>query len=290
MRFEFHHGFQCWSLRRYADVQAALRDPRRFAMSLTPDFDEAAHTRVLRQAMEAVDIAPWRQALESIPVAADARELVRGFAEPWAHEAAMRLVGVSRQPDRLLELARAAYAAGASPMDPALREPADLAARELAAVLPAALGPLTVQAFIATSQTLAAFLSNAIVTMLGSSADFELEDLFRIAGPAQAQFRYAAVDSGEVPRGSRVALLLAEANRDREAAGKAHLAFGGGPHACVGAALMRAAAPVALRRFRENYRTAKIESLVWPDGALAILSPLEIRIRELASGELRFQD
>jgi len=59
-----------------------------------------------------------------------------------------------------------------------------------------------------------------------------------------------AVDGVEIPRGSRVALVLAAANRDprrwpepeRFDVGRAdsgHLAFGGGIHFCLGAPLAR---------------------------------------------------
>jgi hypothetical protein len=315
MRFEFHSGLQCWTLRRYADVQAALRDSSQFAASLAPGFDEAGHTRTLRLAMDAflqIRFPRWMDALENTPeLPRPITDLVSQWIEPWSHLAALQLVGLTLSHDRegrLLQLARKAFAAGALPQAPATSETSQ-DTEELQYRLPGVLGPLTVQAFVATSQTLTAFLANALAALQDQQVEYPhtakaLEELLRLAGPAILQFRYLTKPLQDLAPGTRVALLLREANRDPDlfpapdrlhfnrTPAAAHLAFGHGAHACVGAALMRAAAPVALRHLTEILRGSKVEAIEWPpeNELRAILSPTAIRIHELPTAKLRFED
>ena len=305
MRFEYHSGFQCWTLRRYVDVQAALKDPQRFAVSLAKGLDESGHTRTLRMAMDAflqTHFARWVEHLHEIPQPPTPEELVSQWIAPWCHAAALQLVTVPvDRGDRLRDLARKAFEAGAF----LNASSADAESLELDSQLPSALGPLTVQAFVATSQTLAAFLANAAAALfeqniLYSHTPRAFEELLRFAGPSQAQFRYLTEPVGDLSKGTRIALLVAEANRDPdqyldpdrldfERQDGGHLAFGYGSHACVGAALIRAAAPVALRRLTELQSTQELVSIEWPEEARAIGSPRSIRIRELASSKLRYR-
>lgn len=299
MRFEYDSALGCWSLRRYADVQAALKDWRTFAFAQSASIDETAHTRTLRTAMDSFAHARWLQTLQEIPAFGTASELVSEWIEPWCHAAALQLVQHSQDPDgKLRRLARKAFAAGAF-VDAPMAENESI---ELHALLPDTLGPVTVQAFVAVSQTLAAFLANALAALLENGAEYPhtpraLEELLRFAGPSQAVFRYLSEPCASLPRGTRIALRLAEANRDpdlfpdphrldfeRNAAG--HLAFGYGLHACVGAVLIRAAAPVALRHLTKIQGVTSIE---WPQSPRSIRSPLAIRIRELGPRELRYK-
>jgi cytochrome P450 len=91
-----------------------------------------------------------------------------------------------------------------------------------------------------------------------------IEEMLRIASPTHTLPRRAACDieleHGRIPAGSRVHLLWASANLDerefpdperfdiRRNAGR-HLAFGHGPHFCLGAALARLEARVAFEEF-----------------------------------------
>ncbi len=209
-------------------------------------------------------------------------------AEPWSHAAALRLVDVLHPPDpALLELARAVFRAGADPMDADAKAAGDAAGVELARRLPQKLGPLTVQAFVAVSQTLQAFLGAAWVALYEYPSqmdlwqDAALEELFRFAGPAKAQFRYATESiDGVVAKGSRVALLIGEANRDPEQFGadagvlnlrrnaSGHLAFGYGPHACLGAHLARMAALVAMPQFLQRCSGLRLMRVEWRGSAI----------------------
>jgi cytochrome P450 len=289
LSFRFDPVFGCWALYRYAEVQAAFRDPR-FAISPTP-VDEAAHTWTLRNAanqlLTADRIASWRRSLADLPFE-PGEDLVSSVAEPWSHAAALRLVDVLHPPDpALLELARAVFRGGADPLDAEAKAVADAAGVELSRRLPQTLGPLTVQAFVAVSQTLQAFLGAAWVSLYEHPSqmalwqDAALEELFRFAGPAKAQFRYAAESiDGVVAKGSRVALLIGEANRDPDPFGEdagvlnlrrnasGHLAFGLGPHACLGAQLTRIAALVAMPRFLERCGAMRVDRVEWRGSAI----------------------
>ncbi len=304
MDLRFDTSLQCWTLHRYSDVHAAFRDSR-FAISPAP-FDEASHTWALRNAMNALTperIAEWKLEIEALPFEYGG-DLVRDLAEPWSHAAALRLVGLRQDPG-LLTLTRAAFAAGADPFDDALKARGDAANVELSRVLPDALGPVTVQAFVAVSQTLSAFLAGAWLALLQRPAQLTLlrsgeapltraiEELLRFAGPSQVQFRYAGASiEGKASEGSRIALLTGEANRDPDQFGadadvlnlernaSGHLAFGFGMHACIGAALMRTAASVAISRFVECSGDLRLADAKWPEPArrFAIRAPLSIHV------------
>jgi hypothetical protein len=301
----FDLELQCWSLRTYLDVSTALRDSQRFAISGTP-VDEVSHTRVLRNAMEAVSperIAAWKQDLGS-PLERGF-DLVQEVIEPWCHRAALRLLGMLPQDsDRLLMLARDAFEGGADPFDPVKEHHAIAAGTELARLLPMTLGPLTVQAFVAVSQSLNAFLACSWIALLQNPAQMQLartipvsrviEELLRYAGPSQIQFRYAAESIGPMAQGSRIALRIADANRDplqfspdpdkldltRNASG--HLAFGFGLHACVGASLIRTAASVAIPAFVAENAGATLGQVEWPShhARAAIHRPVRITLKD----------
>jgi cytochrome P450 len=101
-----------------------------------------------------------------------------------------------------------------------------------------------------------------------------VEEILRLESPVQLSARVARKDidvAGTlIERGEMVVLYLAGANRDpavfedphrfdieRSNAGK-HLAFSGGRHFCLGAALARAEGEVGLRAFFDRYPDARL--------------------------------
>jgi cytochrome P450 len=106
------------------------------------------------------------------------------------------------------------------------------------------------------------------------------------------QFRYLTVAVGDVTAGAKVGLSIGAANRDPEVFGdnagdlrlgrpnaSSHLAFGSGPHACVGAALVRIAAPVAIARFTGAAEGVRLLEANWPSRAgAAITGPQSIHV------------
>ena len=78
------------------------------------------------------------------------------------------------------------------------------------------------------------------------------------------------IEGVAIPAGSKVAFGLASANRDERTydapeafrldrpSARDHLAFGGGPHVCPGAALARLEGRVALDVFLERVKTVRV--------------------------------
>ena len=101
-----------------------------------------------------------------------------------------------------------------------------------------------------------------------------VEEILRLESPVQLTVRVALRDTEvagtRTPRGSAVVICLAAANRDpavftdpntfdvrRENAGR-HLAFSGGRHFCLGAALARLEGEAGLRRFFTHFPDARL--------------------------------
>jgi cytochrome P450 len=102
-----------------------------------------------------------------------------------------------------------------------------------------------------------------------------VEELLRYDSPAQIASRIArndlALDHNSVRKGEQVLIVLGAANRDPARyphpdeleltrTGSPHLAFGGGPHFCVGAGLARLEAQETLARIAQCQWLAKADS------------------------------
>jgi cytochrome P450 len=155
---------------------------------------------------------------------------------------------------------------------------------------------LKVQAFAALCHTLPAFLGNSWLALLNHPMEMAaleanpeilpeaIEELLRFAGPSTAVFR----NYGD---GVRVTLRLADANRDpevfagpnqlkfdrRRAAG--HVAFGAGPHACAGAALIRLAAQPPILEFARRFTQRTVEFHAEVDEGLTLRSLSRLSMR-----------
>lgn len=106
-----------------------------------------------------------------------------------------------------------------------------------------------------------------------------LEETLRLESPFRAHHRHVAADTSlagvDLPAGSHLLLLWGSANRDPAAfddadqlrwdrpSPRAHLAFGHGVHFCVGAALARLEARIALRTLLDNTEWFRATDAQW---------------------------
>ena len=312
----FDDAMEAWVLTRYADVLAALREPRLTAGGARggTELDRAAHLRFRARASAAASgmLAEWLERLG--PLARDMAsalpgdrtvDLVGELAQPWSAQIARCLACPGGDPDRLAALSGDIFAAAANPRDTALQARAEQATLELAGAFSGELAAFHVQAFVALSQTLPCFLANAWLALLDDPERAEMlraepelmpqaiEELLRHSGPSRAQFRRAAegveLGGATIAKGDRVALMLAAANRDPEQFPEParldfrrgpprHLAFGEGRQACIGASLVRAASESATAAFIENFAGARVEQPVEWRGGFAICAPASLLV------------
>jgi cytochrome P450 len=274
------------------DILAALHDSR-----LSP-----VGTKMMQFGLSASQLAQWQSKIEpfahsqvmALPEDRPA-DLVSEFAEPWSATVALVVTGARTDDrERLVELARLVSAAAAAPDDPDLKSASVAANAELERSIPATSIPMPGAAFVALSQTLPAFLASAWLALLRHPNEVAklyanptlmpaaIEELLRYAGLARRIIRIAqtSIELGgaQIAAGQKVALMLRSANRDpqqfpepnrldlmRRTAG--HLAFGMGPHSCVGASLIRMVCAVATIAFVQRFHAASVcEPVQWRGG------------------------
>jgi cytochrome P450 len=247
----FDAARQARVLSRYADVTAALHDPR---LEPLPDGRGSVESHFRATIRERPD---WQSelALLADQIASGlphnrAIDVLKEFAEPWCATLACRVAG------------------GAGQTTPAFVA--------LAHTLPAFLA----KAWLALLRHPKEF------SRLRDNPDLlpmAVEELFRYAGLASSMFRVATADgdlgAAKVVKGQRVVLMLNSANRDpaqfpdpnrldvtRRAAG--HVSFGAGAHSCVAASLIRMAVATATSAFIRYFPTARVQEPVsWRGGA-----------------------
>ena len=292
---------QLWTLSRYADVLAALREPR-----LTPQNEDGALLPARSEILNALSpatLANWRTQLEPLEFNLIDRlprdrtvDIVQEFARPWSLELAVMVTGADpADAKRLGDLARHVSVATADPSNPVLRSEAAASNRELENYFQNSRIPMSGPAFVALSQTLPCFLANAWLALIRHPAELvrlradtdlmprAIEELLRYAGLARSIKRRATasatVGNVAVAKGAGVILMLASANRDpeqfshpdrlditRPPAGQ--IALGAGPHSCVGASLIRMAAAVATGAFVSRFVAAQEDTSVeWRGGS-----------------------
>jgi cytochrome P450 len=292
----FDEATGAWMVSRYSEVSAALRDPRLQAGVADPDW----HARYRQEAMTLFGAASrWHADIEEAARSVAPRhgkiDVVTDVVKPWAMKVACIVTGLPG--DRAAELrplTAAIFASAAEPFDQALKVKSDDATRMLAAHFSGEFASLFVQAFVALSESLAAFVVNAWYTLVRHDTDLvNIEELLRYASPSKAQMRRAIalvrVDDADIPAGASVMLNLASANRDPAAfiepgvydpqrSGPKHLAFGSGPHSCLGANLIRAAASVGLSVFFSGPRASVAAFEVAPGVALRSMRSLVLEL------------
>jgi pimeloyl-[acyl-carrier protein] synthase len=120
-----------------------------------------------------------------------------------------------------------------------------------------------------------------------------IEELLRLGSPVSFLIRRAnaavAIGTTSIDRSDIVIPCIGQANRDpavfkdpdqfdpsRDRT--AHLAFGAGPHACLGAAIARAETLAAVSALASRYRTLTLESVEWGSNAI-MHGPTSLRVR-----------
>lgn len=234
-----------WVLSRYADVIAALREPRlRPRNTERSDSleapDETEQLRVRKEASEAFSasrVSEWEARIHPLAQSLAGRlatqsqvDLVSEFAQPWSLEVAAIVTEISASHrERLADLAREVSAATADPRNTALQTAAAPASAELEKSFQGGI-PMAGPAFVALSQTLPSLLANAWLALLRHPSEFArlrdepgllpkaIEELLRYAGLARKVSRLAVADlelgAIRITKGERVILMLASANRD----------------------------------------------------------------------------
>jgi cytochrome P450 len=312
----FDSATEAWVLSRYADVMAALREPRLSASGAWGGaaFDRAGHMRFRAEATAAAaemlgetlpSLEPLAREMAGALPGDRIVDLVSELAQPWADAVADQMLRPKGDPNRLAVLASGIFAAAAEPDGEELQTRGAQATVELAGAFSGPLAAFHLQAFVALTQTLPCFLANAWLALLEDPGSAEMlrlepglmpqaiEELLRHSGPSRAQFRRAEEDvrlgGASIRKGDRVVLKLAAANRDPEQfpdplrldfgrGSPRHLAFGAGWHACIGAAIVRAAAAAATAGFLDHFSGARLEAPVEWRGGFAIGGPASLRV------------
>ena len=262
------------------------------------------------------ELLPQAESLaETLPVSAVTDEpvdLLEAYARPLCLTLAAMVTEISRDvAQKLCERARRVSAASAEPYDPGLRPVSELAEEELRGCFPSGPESLRASGFVALSQTMPCLLGNAWYALIQHPEEWGLlhrepalldqgvEELLRYAGLVRILGRAATADvhlNGVVIRqGDRVILRIIAGNHDPERFSQqngidctrrdaGHLTLGAGPHACVGASLIRMAATTItgplLRRFALATPSAPVE---WQGGS-GFRSPRALWVRLTGNG------
>jgi cytochrome P450 len=235
-----------WVLTRYADVTAAMREPKLWGVNgkrqIQPDArDEAGRLTqraAMLEALSASHIEQWRPALETCTASAlealpaDREvDLFSEFALPWGLSLGMLVTGADpAAADKLSALSTRVFAATGEGADPVLRADAAAATAELERILEGGRIPMGEPAFVALSQTLPRLLSSAWLALARHPAEYArlrehpelmpgaIEELLRYAGIVRRVFRRATADvelgGVRIPEGGLAVLMLTSANRD----------------------------------------------------------------------------
>lgn len=256
----------------------------------------------------------WREQLESkvenliraLP-ADEPIDLLRHYAAPACLFLAETVTSIPHQEAlSLLPAAKISSASAAEPHDAELGAAAKAAEKELAKHFQSAPQPLAESTFVALSQTLTCILGNAWFALLKHPdqwsllhqqprlMDLAMEELLRYAGLVRTLGRYATADFhvGEtlIRGGDRMILRVMSGNRDPnyypdpnrldvERISKGNFSLGAGPHACLGASLIRMAMVTTTRPLVQRFGSADlIEETQWKGGS-GFRSPSSLRVR-----------
>jgi cytochrome P450 len=279
--------------------------------------DEARLARLRAETLETLSptqLRAWQDALapeldrrlRALPDDAPV-DLLAAYATPVCLALAAIVTGISTQTaEALSDAAQRVSERAADPYNDSLRAPAKAAEAALQGHFHAANEIMRDSTFVALSLTLPRLLANAWFALLQFPAQWRLvhrqpelteravEETLRYAGLTRILGRAATADldiSGcPIRPGERMVLRLVAANRDpakftspnevdvlRGAPG--HLALGAGPHACVGASLIRMASVALTRPLLQRFGSATLAQPVDWNGGAGFRSPSQLWVR-----------
>jgi cytochrome P450 len=278
----------------------------------TRDALSPAQLRVWRRALSSAARTQMKALLPDRPV-----DLLEAYARPLCLALAAVVTNTDpRQAERLRGLAEPISAAAAEPFDASLKVNAKVVNAKIRGCFPSGPEPLRDSGFIALAHTLPCLLANAWLALLESprqwtilhreprAVEQALEELLRYSGLPRILFRCAS-DHTEfrgvrIRKGERLVLDVFAANRDPENFVHPHrldvkrrrirqLAFGAGPHACVGAGLIRMAAATITRPLLARFSAAKLfEPVEWKGGSgFRFPSSLRVTLAEPVNRRIR---
>jgi cytochrome P450 len=268
--------------------------------------DEAANLRMreeAREALSSVQLREWRDRLTPMVKeqvdglrAGQTVDLLAAYAQPTCLALAVMVTGAdAKSAEHLRMLGESVSASAAEPFDEELRCRAAAANAELRGCFHSGPESLRDSGFVALSLTMPSLLGNAWYALLQHPESWRLlheqpelteqaiEEMLRYAGIVRILFRRATEDvdvgGAAIRKGDRIVLRIFAANRDPERfsdpgcfdvmrRGLGQLTLGAGPHACVGANLIRMAAVTITRPLVERFAWAKlVDPVEWKGGS-----------------------
>jgi cytochrome P450 len=285
--------------------------------------DDGPRLRMRAETLDALSPQQLRDwSAELSPIAHDhvctlpidrAVDLVTEFAQPLCLRLAVMVTGVD--PDDAEELRRIAQPvseAAAEPYDPVMSAQAAKANLLLRGYFRVGPEPLRDSGFVALSHTVPCLLANCWFALLQHPESWRrlhcapdlmgqaVEEMLRYAGLTRTLFRRATEDVDinglRIPAEDRLVLRILAANRDPErfpqpdqfdlaCPQSGQLSLGAGPHACVGASLIRMAMIAITRPLLERFSSAHLAGAVEWKGGSSFRSPAALHV--LLEEELR---
>jgi len=281
-----------------------------------PEVDEAARLRMRAETREALSPAAlrfWRRRMLHDARARVAQfecgqpiDLIKDYAEPVC--LALAILATRPDPARgryLAALAAHVSLAAADPLDEHLKAQSRRATEELRPFFTT--GPETMRdsGFVALSRTMVSLLGNAWFVLARHPLEWQrlhrrpalvargVEELQRFAGLTRLLFRRAIADTTlnglSIRRGDRVILSLLAANRDPARYPDphefsvmrpriSHVSLGAGPHACVGAPLIRMATIATTLALVERFSSARVITPIEWQGGVGFVSPVSLPV------------
>jgi cytochrome P450 len=256
-----------------------------------------------RDALSPAQLRVWRRGLSSAArslagsLAIDAPvDLNDTYARPLCLMLAATVTNIGpHQAERLRNKAEPISASAAEPFDASLKASARAVNQAIRECFRSGPEPLRDSGFVALAHTLPCLLANAWLALLACPQQWTtlhreprgveraIEELLRCSGLPRILFRRASNDvefnGVRIRKGERIVLQVLAANHDPENFAHPHrldvkrrrirqLTFGAGPHACVGAGLIRMAAVTITRPLLERFSAARLsEPVDWKGGS-----------------------